>query len=1167
MERTKFQRLCALFLALLFVIPSGIVIAAAEDDPSQSVTDKTIADVKEQLNAISYEEYRQKYSDVKRATSEIVINGTDYDKDGTTAEVSVGTYDGEEALYTPGDGIVTWKVTVPETAKYSIVVEYYPNEGKSSSIQRIFRIDSSIPFSEARYITMPKVWKSEYTEGELKVGKKQSADELLSNAAAAGITARAEEREDGTYILYTIPEVWTSENAELVEELIIRFFKIDIDDNEIRNSMKQSPKWCEFEMKDADGFYAESFEFVFEAGEHTVSLESTNEPASIKSIRLVPHEDLGSYADYSASYAGEAKGTDKVKLEAEFPSASSTQTVYPVEDRTCAINSPASTTHTVLNTIGGDKWQTSGQAIEYTFKVNKSGMYSIVTRFRQNLLDGVYTSRSLYLYSDGLKDGDKGYYDGIPFKEATELVFNYSTDWQSSPLQYMTKSYDDDGNLSTEYHELEFYFEAGVTYTLKLEVTLGSMGEVVRQITESLEAINSDYLDILQLTGANPDKYRDYGFYRIMPDTIIDLKRQADILEGLANDMNATAGIKSTNSATLNKLVVLLRRMHSSEDEIARNLDQLKSYLGTLGTLLSDIKTQPLQLDFITVQSADEALPKAKPNFFQSFAHEMSSFFMSFIRNYNRMGATSEDVDTDETVEVWLATGRDQAQVVRNLINNDFTPVYNVPVNLKLVAGSTLLPSILSGAGPDVYIGLGEDNVINYAIRGALLEVEDCEGFYDLAINPETRQFNEAAMMVLGIEDAEGDYHYYGLPENQSFPMMFIRTDILADLDLEIPKTWDDILEIVPVLQSQNMQIALSNDYKIFLYQMGGTLFADDGMRINLDSNTALDSFQTMCNMFTMYSFPYKYDFENRFRTGEMPIGIASYISTYNKLVVYATEIRGMWQFVPLPGMVDEDGNINNVSVATVSAIVMINGCNNVENAWKFMTWHVGAECQSDYANEMVAILGDSAKHSTANLNALSSLPWTTEEYKNVALQFNNLASIPNYPGSYIIGRYTKFAFLSAYNDNANPVNELLSYIPTINKEITKKRQEFGLETLDTGSTKATKRMGQVTDLLETLESSSGYNASYDDIISDTRSVLKSKEAAAMLVLAERYESLIASVDPTGTIASEEIASVRESRGCASYEAYEYVKETATSLYYIRQYLTDAANALNSYVD
>ena len=79
---------------------------------------------------------------------------------------------------------------------------------------------------------------------------------------------------------------------------------------------------------------------------------------------------------------------------------------------------------------------------------------------------------------------------------------------------------------------------------------------------------------------------------------------------------------------------------------------------------------------------------------------------------------------------------------------------------------------------------------INYAAK--VEAVENMDGFYDLAINEETRCFNEAAMMVLGIEDSEGDYHYYGLPENQSFPMMFIRTDILADLNIDIPKTWDD---------------------------------------------------------------------------------------------------------------------------------------------------------------------------------------------------------------------------------------------------------------------------------------------------------------------------------------------------------------------------------------
>ena len=92
---------------------------------------------------------------------------------------------------------------------------------------------------------------------------------------------------------------------------------------------------------------------------------------------------------------------------------------------------------------------------------------------------------------------------------------------------------------------------------------------------------------------------------------------------------------------------------------------------------------------------------------------------------------------------------------------------------------------------------------------------------------------------------------------------------------------------------------------------------------------------------------------------------------------------------------------------------------------------------------------------------ALGEMPWTSAELEQLRYQFNNLASIPNYPGSYIIGRYTSFAFLAAYNDGADPVSKLLSYIPTINKEITRKRAEFGLETLEPGQTLAEKRAAE----------------------------------------------------------------------------------------------------------
>lgn len=1131
MKRTNFQRLIALVLVFTFLLSCTVISASAADavsDDSASTTDKTLAELKAELNAIKYEEYQQKdaYLNASIPTDAIQIIGTEYYADGTTAEVSIEEYDGISALQTPGTGTVSWKVNIPKAARYNIVIRYYPIEGKSAAIERVLKINDEIPFSEARYISMQKAWSCAFT-AKYQITAQDDLAAMLKEASEAGIEARSETetKKDSkgneykvTYMVVDYPSVVTNKTNEFINKYSLRFFTIDIDDNEIRSSLEQSPEWRVYECSDVDGFYSEPFSFVFKEGENIITLEAKNEPVAIQSITLIPETEYVSYADYIAQYKDAPKGSTPLKLEAEYFTGSSSQTIYPLEDRTDAANSPSSTKKTVLNTIGGEKWQVAGQTLRYTFSVDSDGLYSIAARFKQNVLEGMSVSRTIYLYSDlSLSEGDKGYYNGIPFAEATKATFEYDTSWQSKYIG----SHDQETDTKTVF---EFYFKKGVTYTIEFKVNLGEMGDVIRRVQKCLDSINADYLNIIKLTGTNPDQYRDYGFFRVMPDTIQDLYARSKELYAIAEEIEQIIGEKSSSVATLEQVAWLCNRM-VDEDEVAKNLSQLKSYIGTLGTWITDAKSQPLQLDYLIIQSSDEVLPKATAGFFKSLIHEVSAFIQSFFRNYDRMGSVEESYSEDDQVQVWLASGRDQSQIIRNLVNNDFTPQYGHSVSIKLVTASTLLPSVLADMGPDVYIGLGEDNVINYAIRGALKNIENMEGFKEMAMYYEvdesfnkiydangdpirnmSAQFNEAAMLVLGIADAQNKMHYYGLPETQNFPMMFIRTDVLADLNVEIPKTWDDILAIVPLLQANNMEIGLSNDYKIFLYQMGGELFADNGMRINLDSNVALESFEMMCNMFTMYSFPYKYDFENRFRTGEMPIGIASYNSTYNKLTVFATEIKGLWTMVPLPGIEDENGNINNVSVSTISAIVMLSGCKNEEGAWDFMRWHSGTDCQVKYSNEMIATIGPSAKHATANIDALSSLDWTTEEYTNIKLQFNNLASIPNYPGSYIISRYTKFAFLAALNDNKNPVDELQSYINTINKEITRKREEFELETLEIGETLASKRLKQCTLALESDIEKMGASQEQaaENLIKNTiRRAIKSQDSLALRNAAE----------------------------------------------------------------
>jgi ABC-type glycerol-3-phosphate transport system substrate-binding protein len=250
------------------------------------------------------------------------------------------------------------------------------------------------------------------------------------------------------------------------------------------------------------------------------------------------------------------------------------------------------------------------------------------------------------------------------------------------------------------------------------------------------------------------------------------------------------------------------------------------------------------------------------------------------------------------------------------------------------------------------------------------------------------------------------------------------------------------------------MQIGVSYTLALdfMLYQKGGNMWKYHdipeyaGAQIGLDSDIAIESFEYICRLYSDYSFPVSYDAANRFRTGEVPILVGNYEEIYNKLVVYATEIEGLWEFCPLPGTetgkYDENGKeiINYNSLATVSATVMLHGCEGEEQfaAWEYMQWETSAKVQSDYGNRMVALIGPSAKYDTANINAIKDLSWTADEREALEDQIKHMSSIVNYPGSYIITRYVNFAFLAADNSGADPVDALSEYIGAINAEITR---------------------------------------------------------------------------------------------------------------------------------
>ena len=1066
MKRTGTVRIMALFLAVLMLCGAlGVSTSAAETSGGQ-IGGTSSEELKAILNAASYLEYSSKFYTTDNAGNKvtvyekgaeaIVLDAKDvfsysdgkyeyrYDKEkgsfyyvndaGATVYVTenevavrLGEYaDRDGVILSPASGTLTWEVTIPATGRYAMEIVYYPLGENSTSIERTFYINGKVPFDQARYLTLSKIWEYQYPLDA-----------------------------DGNPT-----------------------FKQDINGNEIKPSAVTAPEWTTVSFTDPNGFYQGAFEFVFDnEGKsnvtHKIAFTSTREAMYIDSIRLYPYEEAESYADILAMYEAngwQAASKDaQIRFEAEKPYRVSDTSVFAANDRSSAVNSPISSGSQLLNVLGNTSYDTVGQWASYKFTVPEDGLYSISVRCKQDKLAGMYTSRTIRLaggiYGDTL---------AVPFAEAYNARFNYDKSWQIATLGDGTSVF-------------QFYFQKGVEYTMSLDVSLGTLAETIETVEDSLNVINNCYLEILKLTGAEPDEYRDYKFSRVMPETVRNLLRQYRTLDAVSKSLTELSGSKGAHVATLDKVSFLLYTMGYHEDKIAANLSDLKSYIGTLGTWLNSSKQQSLMMDYIVVSGVGETtyeatfepqLDKKKypenASFFQSVGFEISSFFMSFFVDYDQMGITDDIVGiSDKNIEVWLATGRDQANIWRGIFNSEFTADTGIAIDLKLVTAGTLLPSVLAKQGPDVYMGLGSGDVINYAIRSAVVPItkyieKDTEVLND---------FNDACMGPLVMLN-----EYYGVPETVSFSMMFYRKDALANLGISVPQTWDDLLTAVPVLQSSNMLIGLTRNYNMFLYQAGGDRWEKGGMgygseefvgtqyegskytelmkdakfssyfdymTIGYGTNTALDTFKYMCRFYTDYGFPVTFDAANRFRTGEMPLVISDAVGMYNQLTVFATEIRGLWMFTKVPGTVRSDGKNYQTSIAGVTAVIMMNGVEDADSSWDFIKWQVSPDVQSYYGNNMVSLIGPSAKYATANMNALLKMSWTTEEYNELYSQFQELALIPNYPGSYIIDRYLDFAFLNSYNDGLEPVEQLEGYIKTINKEITRKREEFELPVME----------------------------------------------------------------------------------------------------------------------
>lgn len=901
----------------------------------------------------------------------------------STGDVEVKeNYEGvDKALFTGTGSLVTWDVEVPESGYYNLYIEYLLPESRGVAAERVVYINGEIPFEDARNVSFSRIWTD---GGEVKV---------------------------------------------------------DNQGNEIRPTQVEVFDWQSAYFRDDMGYITEPYRFYLEKGKNSISLEGENEPMLLKKMVVSAVQHMDTYEEYLAKQpqvnASEGAKNYSQTIQGEKSTLRSESSLYAKYDRSSPTTQPNSVTTTVLNYVGGEAWRSPGQWIEWDFEVPEDGYYNIMIKGRQNYARGSVSNRTVYI------DGE------VPFEELKEVSFEYSNDWKCVELA------DEEG---TPYN---IYLTAG-THTIRMEAALGGVGPILEELEDSTYRLNQIYRKILVYTGANPDKYRDYKIDLNYPEIMQAMELESKRLYKIVDDMVAYSGQKADQIATAQTVAQQLERFCEKPNKITLEFTTFKDNITALGTASLNMSQTKLDIDYLMVTGTNVEPKKDKAGTFAKIWHEIKSFVASFTVDYNSVGDVYDDTGSEEVVKVWILTGRDQGTILKSMVDDTFTPQSGVKVNVEIVDASALLNAVLAGRGPNVVLSVGADQPVNYALRGAAEDITQFADYKEVLSHYTASSYEQYSL----------DGSIYAVPETQTFNVMFYRKDVLEELGLGVPQTWQELIEMLPTIQGNNLSIGIPSAagssgsaaastsvastapdlslYFSLLFQNGGDLYNAAGTKTTVDDEAGIKAFDDYIRYFNDYGIPVWFDFVSRFRSGEMPIGISAY-STYNTLMVSAPEIRGLWDFTLIPGTerTDENGNtyIDRSDFITGSATMMISTDNETlkQNSWEFMKWWAQPDTQVRFGREIEALLGSSARYATANKDAFEQLSWSADDIETLSEQWDWTVGIREVPGGYYTGRHITNAIRKVVNDKDDTRETIIDYSITINDEITKKRNEFGL--------------------------------------------------------------------------------------------------------------------------
>lgn len=808
----------------------------------------------------------------------------------------------------------------------------------------------------------------------------------------------------------------------------------DSKDNELRPTQKKYDEWMNEPVKDKEGLFNEPYSIYLSAGEHTMTWRGIKVLTIFKSFTFTNYDTPTAYANIAptaeqieATQALTTEnpnfvGTNTIFIQGENPLYKSASTLYATYDRTSYSISPSHPTKQRYNTIGQETWNKATQAITWEFAVPNDGYYRFNFKARQNITRGFFSNRRVYI--DGV----------VPCEELLDQKFPYDPNWYVKSL--------------TDYNGNDIYLKltAG-KHTITLEAVPGDIGEVMQRLDELVFGLNSYYRRILMITGPNPDIYNDYFLDKQIPELIPEFAAAAKQLREEKAQIEALAGRSGSGASSLETLAVILEKCVRRVDDIPAMRQTIKDTLSSVSAWMRDYRDQPLELDFFEVATVHETVADSGRNLFEQMFFDFNAFIGSFFENYTKL---TEADGFAKSLSVWVSQGRDQAVVVKELVDGDFNVnnEFGLQVAINLVQGS-ILEATLAGKGPEVALFIGGDFPIQLAARDLLVDMTQFPDFEDVM----RERFAPNARVLYSYNKG-----VYGLPVSQNFPMMFYRTDVFEELGIDVPETWDDFIDVIPVLQRKYLTAGLispnnnlssatfdpGDTFAMLMLQRGLNIYTDDLMKTTYDQQPAIEAFEQWTKFYTVYNSELVYDAFTRFRTGEMPVLIQNY-TFFNQLSTSAPEIKGLWDFALVPGTEREDGTVDHAANSGGAGAVIFSKVGNPLAAWEFVKWFTSTEIMTEYGQTIEALMGPLGRFDAANMEALRNLSWSTSEYRKISTQMLATKEVPIIPASYSATRDTKNAFRAVVNQHRTPRFVFMQYNRDIDAEIARKNEELSV--------------------------------------------------------------------------------------------------------------------------